>query len=145
MLAQAGLPAAALALELTESALMEESELVAANLRDLKALGVGLVLDDFGTGYSSLAYLRRFPIDAIKIDRRFVSGLGHDDDDTTIVEAIIRMAAGLRLDVVAEGIETAEQLAILDAMGCRSGQGFLFSKAVPAANAAELLGVAVSA
>jgi predicted signal transduction protein with EAL and GGDEF domain len=143
VLASTGLPPAALALELTESALMDESELVAENLRGLKALGVGLVLDDFGTGYSSLAYLRRFPIDAIKIDRRFIAGLGVDNDDTTIVEAIVQMAAGLRLDVVAEGIETAEQRAILDAMGCRRGQGYLFSEAVPAADASALLGLTV--
>ncbi|HTN22458.1 MAG TPA: EAL domain-containing protein, partial [Solirubrobacteraceae bacterium] len=145
ILAQTGLPASALALELTESALMDESEIVAENLDRLKELGVGLVLDDFGTGYSSLAYLRRFPIDAIKIDRRFIAGLGHDTDDTTIVEAIVRMAAGLRLEVVAEGVETAEQMAILDAMGCRLGQGFLFSAAVAPPQAAALLGVAVRA
>jgi EAL domain-containing protein (putative c-di-GMP-specific phosphodiesterase class I) len=145
VLESSGLPAAALALEITESALMDESELVAENLRGLKELGVGLVLDDFGTGYSSLAYLRRFPIDAIKIDRRFIAGLGRDTDDTTIVEAIVRMAAGLRLDVVAEGIETAEQMAILDAMGCRRGQGYLFSPAVSPVAAAGLLGLAVSA
>jgi diguanylate cyclase (GGDEF)-like protein len=145
VLASTGLAPAALALEITESALMDESELVAENLRGLKELGVGLVLDDFGTGYSSLAYLRRFPIDAIKIDRRFIAGLGIDTDDTTIVEAIVRMAAGLRLDVVAEGIETPEQMAILDAMGCRHGQGFLFSPAVSPVEASGLLGLAVNA
>jgi diguanylate cyclase (GGDEF)-like protein len=145
VLMDSGLPPAALALELTESALMEESALVAENLRGIQELGVSLVLDDFGTGYSSLAYLRRFPIDAIKIDRRFIAGLGHNTDDTTIVEAIIRMAAGLQIDVVAEGIETPEQMAILDAMGCRLGQGFLFSKAVASDEASALLGLAVSA
>ena len=144
VLASSGLAPAALALELTESALMEESELVAENLRALKELGVSLVLDDFGTGYSSLAYLRRFPIDAIKIDRRFISGLGHDTDDSTIVEAIVRMATGLRLDVVAEGIETAEQAAILDTIGCRRGQGFLYSRAVAPDAATELLGLTVN-
>ena len=145
VLGASGLPASALALELTESALMEDSELVAENLRGLKELGVRLVLDDFGTGYSSLAYLRRFPIDAIKIDRRFIAGLGRDNDDTTIVEAIVRMAAGLRLDVVAEGIETDVQAAILDGMGCRRGQGFLWSRAVAPADAGELLGLALPA
>jgi len=143
VLARTGLPATALALELTESALMEESELVAENLRGLKALGVGIVLDDFGTGYSSLAYLRRFPIDAIKIDRRFIAGLGRNTDDTTIVEAIVRMAAGLRIDVVAEGVETREQAAILDAMGCPHGQGYLWSRAVAPAQASMLLGLAI--
>jgi diguanylate cyclase (GGDEF)-like protein len=143
VLRDTGLPPSALTLELTESALMEESELVAENLRCLKDLGVSLVLDDFGTGYSSLAYLRRFPIDAIKIDRRFIAGLGHDMDDTTIVEAILQMAAGLRLGVVAEGIETSEQAAILHAMGCRHGQGFLWSRPVAVEQATALLGLAV--
>jgi diguanylate cyclase (GGDEF)-like protein len=141
VLERTGLPSSALALELTESALMEESELVAENLRGLKALGVALVLDDFGTGYSSLAYLRKFPIDSLKIDRSFIAGLGHDSDTTTIVEAIVRMAAGLRLDVVAEGIETAEQAAILEGMDCGRGQGFLWSRAVAPADAAALLGL----
>jgi diguanylate cyclase (GGDEF)-like protein len=145
ILADNGLPPAALALELTESALMEESELVAENLRGLKALGVALVLDDFGTGYSSLAYLRRFPIDAIKIDRRFIAGLGHDTDDSTIVEAIVSMAAGLRLGVVAEGIETADQAAILAAMGCAGGQGYLWSRPVAPDQATALLGLAALA
>jgi diguanylate cyclase (GGDEF)-like protein len=139
VLALTGLAPHALALEITESTLMEESELVAQNLLELKGMGVGLVLDDFGTGYSSLAYLRRFPIDAIKIDRRFIAGLGRDTDDTTIVEAIVRMAAGLRLDVVAEGIETAEQARILDAMGCRRGQGYLWSRPVAPVRAEALL------
>ena len=145
VLQSSGLPPAALALEITESALMEESELVAENLRRLAALGVRLVLDDFGTGYSSLAYLRKFPIEALKIDRSFIAGLGIDSDDTTIVETIVRMAAGLRLDVVAEGIETAEQAAILEGMGCDRGQGFLWSRAVAPAAAAALLGLAVVA
>jgi diguanylate cyclase (GGDEF)-like protein len=145
VLARTGLPPAALALELTEGALMEESELVAENLRGLKALGVALVLDDFGTGYSSLAYLRKFPIDVIKIDRRFIAGLGERMDDTTIVEAIVRMAAGLRMDVVAEGIETAAQAEILDGMDCRCGQGFLWSPAVPPRDATALLGLGVGA
>ena len=145
ILADTGLDPAALQLEITENALMEESEITAQNLRDLKRLGVGLVLDDFGTGYSSLAYLRRFPIDAIKIDRRFIAGLGEDGDDATIVEAILRMAAGLRLDVVAEGIETLEQASLLEAMGCVQGQGFLWSRPVPPAEASALLGVTLPA
>jgi diguanylate cyclase (GGDEF)-like protein len=145
VLARTGLPPAALALELTESALMEESELVAENLRGLKALGVTLMLDDFGTGYSSLAYLRRFPIDTIKIDRRFIAGLGHSTDDTTIVEAIVRMAAGLRLKVVAEGIETTQQATILDDMDCRQGQGYLWSRPVAPDEATALLKLAIPA
>jgi len=93
-------------------------------------------------GLPPLAYLRRFPIDAIKIDRRFVAGLGVDTDDTTIVEAIVRMASGLRLDVVAEGIETREQLLILSAMGCPGGQGYLWSRPVAPDGVAPLLGLA---
>jgi len=145
VLKSSGLPPAALALEITESALMEESELVAENLRRLAALGVRLVLDDFGTGYSSLAYLRKFPIESLKIDRSFIAGLGIDSDDTTIVETIFRMAAGLRLDVVAEGIETGEQAAVLEGMGCNRGQGFLWSRAVAPDAATALLGLAVVA
>ena len=100
------------------------------------------MLDDFGTGYSSLAYLQRFPIDAIKIDRRFIAGVGRATDDTTIVEAILRMAVGLRLAVIAEGVETSEQAAILKGMGCRRGQGFLWSKPLTPAQATASLGLA---
>jgi diguanylate cyclase (GGDEF)-like protein/PAS domain S-box-containing protein len=142
ILAESGLEPSRLHLEITESALVEESELTVRNLLDLHALGLQLVLDDFGTGYSSLAYLRRFPIDAIKIDRRFIAGLGYDGDDTTIVEAILRMAAGLRIEVVAEGVETEHQAAALVAMGCRMAQGFLWSRPVPARDASGLIGLA---
>ncbi|MEA2230903.1 MAG: hypothetical protein QOD83_719 [Solirubrobacteraceae bacterium] len=141
ILEETGLDPGRLHLEITESALLEESELTIRNLLDLTAIGVRLVLDDFGTGYSSLAYLRRFPIAAIKIDRHFISGLDSNPDDTTIVEAILRMAAGLRMDVVAEGVETAGQAAILQEMGCRIGQGYLWSKPVPACEAAAMIGL----
>lgn len=140
ILDESGLDPGRLHLEITETALIEESELTIRNLLDLDAIGVRLVLDDFGTGYSSLAYLRRFPIAAIKIDRRFIAGLGRDADDTTIVEAILRMAAGLRIDVVAEGVETACQRAILEDLGCRQGQGYLWSRPVPPRGMAMLLG-----
>jgi len=141
VLTESGLAPASLHLEITESALLEESEITAQNLRELKILGVTVVLDDFGTGYSSLAYLRRFPIDAIKIDRRFIFGLGRNAEDTTIVEAILRMAVGLRLEVVAEGVETPEQAAILGELGCEQGQGFLWSRPLPPAQAAARLGL----
>jgi diguanylate cyclase (GGDEF)-like protein len=143
-LQRTGLPADRLRLEITENALMEESEITRLNLLALRGLGVGLVLDDFGTGYSSLAYLRRFPIEAIKIDRRFIAGLGRDHDDETIVEAILRMAAGLRLDVVAEGVETVEQARILETLGCVCGQGFLWARPLEPAAAAVRLGLAAS-
>ena len=144
ILAESGLQPSRLHLEITESALVEDSELTTRNLLDLHALGVRLVLDDFGTGYSSLAYLRRFPIDMIKIDRRFIAGLDSNDDDTTIVEAILRMAAGLRIDVVAEGVETAQQAKVLATMGCRMAQGYLWSRPVGACAADALLGLAPS-
>jgi diguanylate cyclase (GGDEF)-like protein len=141
VLADSGLDPGALQVELTESALIEESEITSQNLADLKRIGVTLVLDDFGTGYASLAYLRRFPIDAIKIDRRFIAGLGEDADDTTIVETILSMAAGLHLDVVAEGVETEAQAAILEEMGCSQGQGYLWSRPLPPRGASERLGL----
>jgi diguanylate cyclase (GGDEF)-like protein len=142
ILEETGLDPARLQLEITENALIKECELTGRNLRELKALGVSLVLDDFGTGYSSLGYLRRFPIDAIKIDRRFIGGIGRATEDRTIVEAILRMATGLRLAVIAEGVETAEQAAILQRMGCRRGQGFLWFKPLAPAEATALLGLA---
>ena len=106
VLARPALDPAALTLEITEGVLVTESEATAQTLLDLKALGLRLVLDDFGTGYSSLAYLRRFPIDGLKIDRRFIAAMDTSTQDRTIVEAIVKMAAGLQIDVVAEGVET---------------------------------------
>jgi EAL domain-containing protein (putative c-di-GMP-specific phosphodiesterase class I) len=112
ILGAAGLPPSALEVEITESVVMDQSEASIERLRGLQALGVQLVLDDFGTGYSTLSYLRRLPLDAIKIDRSFVSGLGGPDAaDLPIVKAVISLAHGLGIDVVAEGIETAAQLA----------------------------------
>ena len=102
-------------------------------LAALKALGVRLVLDDFGTGYSSLSYLTRLPLDALKVDRSFVDGLGTEPRDTAITEAIIAMSRALSLDVVAEGVETADQVRELSRLGCGLAQGFHFSRAVPAA------------
>ena len=101
-----------------------------------------LAIDDFGTGYSSLAYLQRFPVSVLKIDRSFTDGLGVDAGDTAIVTAIIAMAHSLRLSVVAEGVETAEQAALLKAHGCYAAQGFHFSRAVPPEQFVKLLAVA---
>jgi EAL domain-containing protein (putative c-di-GMP-specific phosphodiesterase class I)/GGDEF domain-containing protein len=132
-----GVAADSLGLEITEGLLMQDSEAVAATLRGLKDLGVGLVLDDFGTGYSSLSYLQRFPIDQLKIDRSFVFALEEREESRAIVHAIVGMAHALGLGVVPEGVETEEQLATLIEMGCEFAQGFLLARPLdPAAVAA---------
>ena len=102
-------------------------------LDDLNHLGIRLALDDFGTGYSSLSYLKRFPVEAIKVDRQFVKGLGIDAEDTTIVEAVVNLGRSLGLMVVAEGVETPLQLSRLREMGCDRAQGYLFGRPRPAA------------
>jgi diguanylate cyclase (GGDEF)-like protein len=139
ILRETGLDPGALILEITEGVLVRESESTAQTLTDLKALGLRLVLDDFGTGYSSLAYLRRFPIDGLKIDRRFVAAMDQSTQDTTIVEAIVKMAAGLHIDVVAEGVETIEQARDLVRIGCSHAQGFYFARPMPAGDLVALL------
>ena len=139
ILKETGLPAAYLELELTESILMHDADSSASMLGALKAMGVKLAIDDFGTGYSSLSYLRRFPIDTLKIDQSFVRDIGTDDDDATIVSAVIGMGINLKQRVIAEGVETAEQLAFLRARQCAGGQGFLFSRPMPADEVACLL------
>jgi EAL domain-containing protein (putative c-di-GMP-specific phosphodiesterase class I) len=122
-------------LEVTESVLMEEQAgLVSGVLAELRRLGVHVLIDDFGTGYSSLAYLKRFPVEALKIDRSFVEGLGQDAESEAIVDATIRLAQSLHLRTIAEGVETEQQLAHLRANGCDYVQGFLFSHAVPASD-----------
>jgi diguanylate cyclase (GGDEF)-like protein/PAS domain S-box-containing protein len=127
-----GLPASRLWLELTETALFEEADAPLSILHELKRLGVALVLDDFGTGYSSLAYLQRFPLDALKIDRAFIARMTDDGRTAALVEVIATMGRTLGLTVVPEGIETEAQRAALLALGCRYGQGFLFGRPQPA-------------
>jgi EAL domain-containing protein (putative c-di-GMP-specific phosphodiesterase class I) len=117
-----------LELELTESTLMSNAESNVRLLQRLKAQGVCISIDDFGTGYSSLAYLKRFPIDAIKIDRGFIGDVTSDPDDAAVVIAIIDVAHSLKLKVIAEGVETAEQLAFLGAHGCDEAQGYLIAR-----------------
>jgi predicted signal transduction protein with EAL and GGDEF domain len=131
VLADTGLDAGDLAIEVTETALIEDSNVPAATLRELRALGVKILLDDFGTGYSSLSHLQRFPIDALKIDRSFVMHLGTGEDNSAIVCAIAAMAHALDLEVVAEGVETAEQAAEALALGCGSAQGYYFARPAP--------------
>lgn len=130
-----------LELEITESVLMQNVEETVKTLHTIKAMGVRLALDDFGTGYSSLSYLRRFPIDVLKIDQSFVRGLNVNNQDEQLISAIIGMGRSLELTIIAEGVETLDQLSFLQAQLCEEGQGFLFSKAVPAKDFAQLLQV----
>jgi diguanylate cyclase (GGDEF)-like protein/PAS domain S-box-containing protein len=132
ILEEVGIGGESLWLEITETSLLSDVKGVMAALTDLRGLGIRLAVDDFGTGYSSLTYLKRFPVEAIKIDRSFVSGLGHNDDDSAIVDAVVRLGAALNLTVVAEGVETKEQARALQALGCDRGQGYLFGRPVAA-------------
>jgi diguanylate cyclase (GGDEF)-like protein/PAS domain S-box-containing protein len=131
-LAEAGVPANGLWLEITATALMADVKAATVALRDLRSLGLHLAVDDFGTGYSSLTYLKRFPVEAIKVDRTFVNGLGIDAEDSTIVEAVINLGHSLGLSVVAEGVETPLQLTRLRELGCDRGQGYLLGRPRPA-------------
>ncbi len=128
ILRRTGLDPASLKLEITESVMMQDAKMTIGTLSELKQLGIQLAIDDFGTGYSSLAYLKRFPIDILKIDRSFVDRLGRDPEDTAIVRAVVTLAKTLNLTVTGEGIETAEQLLQLQALGCERGQGYYFAK-----------------
>ncbi|MEF8719011.1 MAG: EAL domain-containing protein [Candidatus Accumulibacter necessarius] len=139
ILKETGLAPRYLELELTENILMHDTESSAQVLASLKAMGVQLAIDDFGTGYSSLGYLKRFPIDTLKIDQSFVQDLATDADDATIVSAVIGMGRNLKQRVIAEGVETQEQLAFLRTQRCAQGQGFLFNRPLPAEDFAHLL------
>ena len=139
VLSAVGLDPRCLRLEITESVVMENAEAAAAVLSRLRALGVGLAIDDFGTGYSSLSYLHRFPVNTLKVDRSFVGRMASGDENLEIVRTVVTLAQNLGMQVVAEGIETGEQLALLKALRCDYGQGYFFSKPLPAESAAELL------
>ena len=128
-----------LKLEITESVVMENIETATEMLRQLRALGVSLSIDDFGTGYSSLSYLHRFPINTLKIDRSFVSQMTENNENMEIVRTIVMLAHNLNMDVVAEGVETVEQLAQLNALGCQFGQGYFFSKPIDRTPALALI------
>lgn len=138
VLSDTGMPADRLCLEMTESVLMTDTEANLEQLVRLKALGLTLAIDDFGTGYSSLAYLRRFPVDTLKIDRSFVERLGVIADDTALTDTIVRLGKSLGMATVAEGIEEFGQLAALREMGCGFAQGYYFSRPVPADEAGRL-------
>jgi EAL domain-containing protein (putative c-di-GMP-specific phosphodiesterase class I) len=133
-----GLDPRLLELELTESIVMEDPVASARRLNQIRDLGVSISIDDFGTGYSSLSYLRQFPIDVLKIDRSFVRDVNVDPHNAAIVTAILAMARQLQIKVVAEGIETYEQQQFLAAHGCELGQGYFFSKPLPAAECEKL-------
>jgi len=134
------LDASSLKLELTESLIVEDSESISAMLSKLRALGIQVQIDDFGTGYSALSYLHTLPIDTLKIDRTFINRLASDGGGADIVQTILTLAHNLGMKVVAEGVETNDQLSKLKAMDCEYVQGFLFSKPVDSQEAGILLG-----
>ena len=145
ILEETGLEPRYLEFELTETSFMQDPQSTIAVLRALKDIGIRLTLDDFGTGYSSLSYLKRFPIDALKIDKSFVKGLCTDSDDSKLVSAVINLGRSFHLRVIAEGIETREQFLALQAQNCAEGQGYYFEKPVAAGEFAKLLGTDLSA
>jgi EAL domain-containing protein (putative c-di-GMP-specific phosphodiesterase class I) len=127
-LRNSGLKPGHVQLEITESVVMHDPEATVLKLNALKALGVKLAVDDFGTGYSSLAYLKRFPIDVLKVDRAFVNGLAQGGHDSAIVQTVVSLAKALGLHTTAEGIEERSQWTMLEKLGCDQGQGFVFSR-----------------
>jgi diguanylate cyclase (GGDEF)-like protein/PAS domain S-box-containing protein len=141
ILADTGLDPATLNLEMTESSIMENAEVALATLLRFKTMNIGLEIDDFGTGYSSLSYLSKLPFDTVKIDRSFVNELGSADDTRGVIKTILLLAQSLGMDVIAEGVETPEQVAGLTAMGCKSAQGYYFSEPVDAEKAEQLIRV----
>ena len=130
VLQRTGLPGERLELEITESLFLNENQQVMATMDRIRAMGVHFALDDFGTGYSALAYVQKFPIDKIKIDRSFIMGIPHDQGSVAIVRAVAAMAESLDMQLIAEGIDREEHVSILRLLGCHEGQGFLFSKPV---------------
>jgi diguanylate cyclase (GGDEF)-like protein/PAS domain S-box-containing protein len=139
LIGELALPPEALKLEITESTVMADPSAAVEMLQQIKSLGIQLAIDDFGTGYSSLSYLHRFPLDTLKIDRSFISGLGDDGEGMEIARTILPMANNLRLDVVAEGVETIQQVALLKKLQCKYGQGYYFSRPLSAEGTAALL------
>jgi EAL domain-containing protein (putative c-di-GMP-specific phosphodiesterase class I) len=139
LLGELALAPEALKLEITESTVMADPSAAVEMLQQIKSLGIRLAIDDFGTGYSSLSYLHRFPLDTLKIDRSFISGMGDEGEGMEIARTILPMANNLRLDVVAEGVETIQQVAMLKKLECKYGQGFYFSRPLTAEGTTALL------
>ena len=138
VLAEAGRTAQGIELEITESVLLADDPVTLETLSAIRKLGFTITLDDFGTGYSSLSYLRRFPVDKIKIDQSFIGQLGRRPEFSAIVKAIVELAEALELKVLAEGVETRDQVERLGRLGCHLYQGFFFSEAVTAETIAEM-------
>jgi diguanylate cyclase (GGDEF)-like protein/PAS domain S-box-containing protein len=138
-LLKTGLDPRSLKLEITESVVMENADQATARIAQLRDLGVDLYMDDFGTGYSSLSYLHRFPVDTLKIDRSFISWMGARDEDSEIVRTIVELAHNLHMEVIAEGVETEEQVSYLKALQCEYGQGYYFSRPLDAESAQRLI------
>jgi diguanylate cyclase (GGDEF)-like protein/PAS domain S-box-containing protein len=145
VLLETGLAPCCLEFELTETAFMQDPQSTIAVLHALRDMGIQLTLDDFGTGYSSLSYLKRFPINALKIDKSFVQGIGVDSDDSKLVSAVINLGRSFHLQVIAEGVETRDQFLALQAQNCAEGQGYYFQKPIAANEFAKLLGADMSA
>ncbi|MCB1921608.1 MAG: EAL domain-containing protein [Candidatus Competibacteraceae bacterium] len=139
ILAETGLPATELELEVTESLLVDHNQTVLDLFRDLKHLGVKFSIDDFGTGYSSLAYLKRFPVDKLKIDQSFIRDITNDSDDLAIARTVVSIGHSLRLKVIAEGVENLETVCLLQKMRCNEAQGYFFAKPMPAAEIPQWL------
>jgi len=140
-LRQANFPCSNLEIELTENVIMNDLENMTQKLRQLSEHGLTIAIDDFGTGYSSLNYLRKLPIHTLKVDQSFIQDIQDTQDEACIVNAIVSMAHGLKLNIVAEGVETEAQLSYLKSLGCQEIQGFYFGKAVPGHQALEQIGL----
>ncbi len=139
ILQKTGLDPQFLELEITETAAMRDIDFTTKILRKLQTMGIRIALDDFGTGYSSLSYLKKFPLHTLKIDQSFVHDIAHDREDVAIITAMITLARGLNLSVVAEGVETQIQVERLQSLGCTEMQGYRFSRPVDVSTATELL------
>jgi len=138
-LSVSGLDPDALTIEITETAIMANAEQTAVRLVAIKELGVRVAIDDFGTGYSSLAYLQRFPVDALKIDRSFISKMGEDSEGETLIRTLVQLGKSLSIETLAEGIEQAHELSLLRAESCDTGQGFLFARPLDGAECEAFL------